>query len=118
MGTALLRGWIASGIPTAAIEVIDPSPTPELLSIQRQHRITVNGDPCLRPKAEVIVLAVKPQIAAFAVESIRFRIQPKSLILSIMVGKTIVDLRMLFRTRVRLFAQCQTWLPLWDEACR
>ena len=96
MGTALLRGWIASGVPPAAIEVFDPSPSSELLCIKRQHGVAVNGDRCLHPKAEVVVLAVKPQIAKLAVESIRARTQPKSLIISIMAGKTIADLRMLF----------------------
>jgi len=96
MGTALLRGWIASGIAPAAVEVVDPSPSPDLLCIERQHGIVVNGDRCLHPTAEVIVLAVKPQAAALAVEGIQSRIQQKSLIISIMAGKTIEDLRTLF----------------------
>jgi pyrroline-5-carboxylate reductase len=96
MGTSLLRGWIANGVPPAAIEVIDPSPSPELLSIKRQHGIAINGDRCLQPNAEVIVLAVKPQTATLAVESIRSRTQSNPLIISIMAGKTITDLRTLF----------------------
>src|SRR5690348_1376468 len=95
MGTALLRGWIASGIPPAAVEVVDPSPSPDLLCIERQYKIAVNGDRCLHPRAEVVVLAVKPQIATHAVEGVRSRMRQKSLIISIMAGKTIEDLRTL-----------------------
>lgn len=55
MGGAMLRGWIASGIPSTSITVIDPQQPPVPLGVTR-HAAVVAGSP------DVLILAVKPQL--------------------------------------------------------
>jgi pyrroline-5-carboxylate reductase len=58
MGSALLEGWLARGLPPTAITVLDPNPSSRLDALASQG-LRLNGDP--PPDAVVAVLAVKPQ---------------------------------------------------------
>ncbi|WP_188527824.1 pyrroline-5-carboxylate reductase [Sinisalibacter lacisalsi] len=56
MGSAMLEGWLADGLPPSSVWVIDPNPSDWLKSTG----VTINGD---LPEAPAIVLvAVKPQM--------------------------------------------------------
>lgn len=55
MGGAMLRGWIAAGLPPASVTVIDPG-APAV-----PQGVRVVAEPS-GPSPEVIVLAVKPQL--------------------------------------------------------
>ena len=57
MGGAMLRGWIASGIPSTSITVIDPQLPPLPIGITCVPQVQP-GSP------EILVLAVKPQLMA------------------------------------------------------
>ena len=81
MGTALLKGWLSSGIPSQSISVIEPHPSPWLKSQLESSNI---GHPKKSPA--VCVIAVKPQIFSKAVEAVTAFCGTKTLILSIAAG--------------------------------
>ncbi|CAO3410132.1 pyrroline-5-carboxylate reductase [Azospirillum largimobile] len=94
MGSALLRGWLAQGIPAASITVIDPQPDKALEGLAVDTGFQLNpAEPGL---ADVLVVAVKPQLAAAAAQDMQARLGEHSLVVSIMAGKTLADLRRLF----------------------
>ena len=65
MGSALLRGWLSSGL-VKHVYVLDPGGLPEEFEDDSPSRITFFDKPSLfagaHPPASVFVIAVKPQI--------------------------------------------------------
>jgi pyrroline-5-carboxylate reductase len=62
MAAALIGGLTKRGLPSGQIVVADPSPD-QLKRLQREFGVTVTGDNAAAVKdAEVVVLAVKPQM--------------------------------------------------------
>ncbi|HYD67319.1 pyrroline-5-carboxylate reductase [Azospirillum sp.] len=94
MGSALLHGWLAQGIPADAVTVLDPSPGPELQRLAAQSGLRLN--PSEAGRADVLVVAVKPQAVEAVAPGIQAWLAPESLVVSIMAGKTLADLRRLF----------------------
>jgi len=83
MGSALLQGWLAQGVPAASVWVLDPHPS-AWLNAQVVH---LNQG---LPKAPaIVVVAVKPQMMAAALPSLRALGGGKTLFLSIAAGITI-----------------------------
>ena len=84
MGSALLQGWLAEGVPEAAIWVIDPQPSDWLKSLQGVH---LNAE--LPPDPAVVVVAVKPQMMDEALPSLRGFGEGRTIFLSIAAGTPI-----------------------------
>jgi pyrroline-5-carboxylate reductase len=84
MGTALLRGWLASGMK-AVFHVVEPYGLPqEFAGVSLVHHHKTAGE---APASDVYILAVKPQMMDEACRALK---APKdSLILSIAAGQTI-----------------------------
>lgn len=59
MGTALLEGWLAGGLPPASVTVLDPHPAPRLTDLA-EAGLRLNA--ALPESPAVAVLAVKPQM--------------------------------------------------------
>jgi pyrroline-5-carboxylate reductase len=59
MGSALLDGWLARGLPPGAVAVFDPAPAPSLKALARQG-LRLNAGTDAAPA--VCLLAVKPQV--------------------------------------------------------
>ena len=95
MGSALLRGWIDAGIAPGCVTVIDPAPPPGLIDFTAARGIEVNGAIQSRPR-QTLVLAVKPQRVAELTALIQSIARDDTLIVSIMAGKTVRNLRTLF----------------------
>ena len=91
MGLALLRGWIARGIPADAISVIDPNPSPEVVDVLSELGV-MQIDAREAEKAAVLVLAVKPQVFPGAAASLAQAVGPDTIVLSIMAGITLAEL--------------------------
>lgn len=83
MGTALLEGWLAGGLPAAAVTVIEPRPSPRLGEIARQG---LRLDAALPPDPAVAVLAVKPQMMGDALPRLAALGGGGTLFLSIAAG--------------------------------
>ena len=94
MGGAMLRGWLAQGVPASAIAVTDPTPAPELVELAARTGVRLN--PADGAPVDVLVVAVKPQMVESAAAGVQARLAPHTLVLSIMAGRTLADLRRLF----------------------
>lgn len=91
MGGAMLEGWLAGGADPARIVAMDPSPPPEMKELIARHDIRLNPEVAGITDAEVVIIAVKPQM----MEEVLPRIAPlkssKPLVLTVAAGKTIAS---------------------------
>jgi pyrroline-5-carboxylate reductase len=93
MGGAMLEGWLAVGLDPAAVTVLDPKPSPELEALCRGRGPRLNPPLAEAGPQDVVVLAIKPQALAAAAAEVDRVVGPKTLLVSILAGKTIADLR-------------------------
>ncbi len=86
MGAALLQGWLNLGLDPARVHVLDPA-----LSAEMQAFCTARGVGLGAPAqpAEVLVLAIKPQIFVSAAPALASLVDPDTLVVSILAGKTL-----------------------------
>jgi pyrroline-5-carboxylate reductase len=92
MGGAMLEGWLKVGIDPRGVTVLDPHPSEALTRLCSERGIAVNpAEPARGPEA--LVLAIKPQMLDEAAASVDRLLAPRTLVLSILAGKTIGDLR-------------------------
>jgi pyrroline-5-carboxylate reductase len=87
MGSAMLDGWIARGLPLKRIAVIEPQPGKAVKALARRG-LALNPKGKAGPAA-AIVIAVKPQTAPDAVPPLAAYVGKTTLVLSIMAGRTI-----------------------------
>ena len=87
MGSAMLEGWLARGLNPKKITVLEPQPNKAVKALTRRG-LKLNPKGKAAP-ASVIVVAVKPQIAADAVPLLAAYVGKGTLIVSIMAGRTI-----------------------------
>lgn len=80
MGAALLRGWLAGGLPPASVSVIEPHPTDWL----RATGTHVNAP--LPDAPSVALVAVKPQMMGAALPAMAALGGGRTLVLSIAAG--------------------------------
>lgn len=91
MGAAMLRSWISSGLK-ADYAVIEPGALPaEFKNIP--HSKSPSAD---IKRADILVLAVKPQIMGDVCDSLKPHTNPKTLILSIAAGQPIKNFESAF----------------------
>ena len=91
MGGAMLAGWLAAGLDPRRTTLIDPVPTREIVDLCAARGLDLNPlDPA--PGA-VLVLAIKPQGLAVAAAGLDRLIGRDTLLVSILAGKTVADLR-------------------------
>jgi pyrroline-5-carboxylate reductase len=90
MGGAMLEGWLRIGMKGAGITLIDPHISEPMLTLAGEQGMAVN--PAAAVPAEVVVLATKPQMLDTAAPSVQALIGPKTLLISILAGKTLGDL--------------------------
>jgi pyrroline-5-carboxylate reductase len=90
MGQAMLEGWLARGLSTNKLVVLEPQPAE---SVQALTTRGVALNPASPPRAAAAVIAVKPQTAPEAVPRLARQIAPDAFVLSIMAGRTLSFLR-------------------------
>tara|TARA_B100000676_G_scaffold273476_1_gene292202 strand:+ start:262 stop:1077 length:816 start_codon:yes stop_codon:yes gene_type:complete len=86
MGSAMLAGWLDSGIPASSIWISDPQPSAWLSATG------VNLNKNLPDNPAVCIIAVKPQIIFEAVSHLNGYQQSKTLFISIAAGITLKQL--------------------------
>ena len=91
MGGAMLEGWLKAGADPKKVVAIDPMPPQEVLDVLLQHNIRYNPPIASIADAEVIVVAVKPQVMDAVLPNLVNLKSSKPLILSIAAGKTIAS---------------------------
>jgi pyrroline-5-carboxylate reductase len=93
MGTALLTGWLAAGVPPASVWVIEPNPTDWL----RGSGVHLNQGVPAAPA--VALLAVKPQMMGAALPSLQALGSGSTLFVSIAAGTKISTFEDVLGTR-------------------
>lgn len=83
MGTALLTGWLASGLPAASVWVLEPNPSEWLKSTGVHLNLALPTTPA------VAVLAVKPQMMGAALSALQAMGNGTTLFVSIAAGTSI-----------------------------
>ena len=83
MGTALLTGWLASGLPAASVWVVEPNPSEWLKSTGVHLNLALPTTPA------VAVLAVKPQMMGAALPALQAMGNGTTLFVSIAAGTSI-----------------------------
>jgi pyrroline-5-carboxylate reductase len=91
MGGSMLEGWLKVGMKPEGVTVVDPRPSEEMTQFCRTKGISLN--PANPAAADVLILAIKPQMLDEAAPTLNGYLGPKTLIISILAGKTIADLR-------------------------
>ncbi len=86
MGSALLQGWLDSGVPAASVWVIEPNPSPWLLATG------VHLNEGVPERADIAILAVKPQMMGAALPGLTALGNGETLFISIAAGTTISTL--------------------------
>ena len=88
MGGAMLEGWLALGLDPAKVAVLEPNPAPEIAALT-DRGVRINPAAASITDAAVMILAVKPQVAAEVVPPLKALARPGALAVSVMAGKTL-----------------------------
>jgi pyrroline-5-carboxylate reductase len=86
MGGAMLHGWLALGLDPTQIAIIEPKLSSDLAAL-RTRGLRIN--PTSIGDATVVVIAIKPQVAATVVPTLKPLTGAGTLAVSIMAGKTL-----------------------------
>jgi pyrroline-5-carboxylate reductase len=87
MGGAMLTGWLARGLDTRQVVVIEPSPSPEIGALAKKG-VRLNPAPQDVEAIEALVIAVKPQSFREAGAALKPFTASSTLVVSIMAGTT------------------------------
>jgi pyrroline-5-carboxylate reductase len=94
MGGAMLNGWLGRGLDPKKIVVLEPNPDPAVVALtKRGIALTPTAG---RSDATAIVLAVKPQSAPDVLPALAERTGKRTLVVSIMAGRTLAFLEQAF----------------------
>jgi pyrroline-5-carboxylate reductase len=91
MGAAMLDGWIGLGLDPAHVAVIEPQPSPAIAALAARG-LKLNPDRQVVRDPAVVVIAVKPQVAAEVVPALAPLVGRSSAVVSIMAGQTLASL--------------------------
>jgi pyrroline-5-carboxylate reductase len=91
MGGAMLEGWLKGGAQASRIVALDPAPPPEVKVLIEASGVRLNPDVSSIQDAEVVVVAVKPQLMEDVLPGVVSLKASKPLILSVAAGKTIAS---------------------------
>lgn len=88
MGSALLEGWLRLGLEAKNVAVIEPAPAAQIWALA-ERGLRINPPLGSIGEIAVVMLAVKPQIAAEAIAPVAPLIGAGTLVVSIMAGRTL-----------------------------
>jgi pyrroline-5-carboxylate reductase len=88
MGSAMLDGWLALGLPAGRLAVIEPAPSPDTAALAKRG-VMLNPKAGTLGRAAAVILAVKPQVAPQALGGLAGLIDAGTVAVSIMAGRTL-----------------------------
>jgi pyrroline-5-carboxylate reductase len=88
MGSALAGGWLKAGF-AGAIDIVDPNASGPVSAWAEQGSVRVNPEVA---HADLLVVAVKPQVFGGLAPSIAQRVGPQTQVLSVMAGVSLATL--------------------------
>jgi pyrroline-5-carboxylate reductase len=92
MGGAMLEGWLRDGVHPSDVTVIEPYPTDRLRTLQSDGLKLSPPVDEISP-VDCLLLAIKPQMLDAAAETLAAVAGPETLLISVVAGKTIANLR-------------------------
>src|SRR5690606_14806808 len=87
MGGAMLSGWLDSGIAGNSITVLDPSPSAQMMQKISDGGVRHSTVAPVGLVAEVIFLAVKPQVMEAVLPPLKTLVSSGTVIVSVAAGK-------------------------------
>lgn len=100
MGSALLKGWLASG--AKAVTVVEPRPAADLKRLAKAKKISLFAAPSqVRGRPSVCVVAIKPQVLKDEAPALR-DFAKSALMISIAAGTSIAALRQAWGKKARI----------------
>jgi pyrroline-5-carboxylate reductase len=91
MGGAMAQGWLGAGLTPSSLIIVEPDPSREIASLAAKQGIALNPQGAA-PPPDMLVLAVKPQSLDKVAPQIAALVAERTLVLSILAGKTIANL--------------------------
>jgi pyrroline-5-carboxylate reductase len=91
MGGAMLSGWLARGLDTARVAVIEPHPSEDINALAAKA-IHLNPSPKDIGNVDTLVIALKPQMFREAGPDLKPFVGSSTLVVSIMAGTTIASI--------------------------
>jgi pyrroline-5-carboxylate reductase len=91
MGGAMALGWLKGGLAPSALTIFEPNPSDEIAALAASRGVALN--PLKTEPPDVLALAVKPQSLDAAAPAIAPLASRRTLVLSILAGKTIANLK-------------------------
>lgn len=85
MGSAMLAGWLAGGLPATSVWVLDPHPSDWL----QGTGVNINSD--LPPVPALVLIAVKPQMMGAALPKLQMLGNGETLFVSVAAGTSIAS---------------------------
>lgn len=92
MGGAMLQGWIAGGVGADRITVIDPAPSVAMSGKLGELGVRLVGDAGETTPADILLLAVKPQIMGAVLPKVAALCGNGTVTVSVAAGPTIAQL--------------------------
>ena len=89
MGGAMAAGWLEGGLAPSSLAIVEPNPSAEIAALAARG-VAIN--PAKPAPPDVLVLAVKPQSLDLVAPQIAPLAGERTLVLSILAGKTIANL--------------------------
>lgn len=89
MGSALAGGWLKAGF-AGAIDIVDPHPSETVAAWADQGEVRLNPPPA---PADILVIAVKPQVFGDLAAHIAEHVGPRTQVLSVMAGVSLATLQ-------------------------
>lgn len=86
MGTAMARGWLAAGLRSADLILVDPKPSDAVADFAGQHGLLLVAAIPADIVPAVIMLAVKPQVMKGVLETVKPNIGAETLVMSVAAG--------------------------------
>ena len=96
MGGAMLGGWLSGGHDAGHIHIIDPSLAPAMAEMAGQHGVRVFADAKDAPGADVVIVAVKPQMMEAVLPQLAGIIKAETVVVSVAAGTSIATLETSF----------------------
>ena len=90
MGGALALGWLEAGLHASSLAILEPNPSAEITALSARGVAINPTDPA---PPDVLALAIKPQSLETVAHQIAPLAQARTLVMSILAGKTIANLK-------------------------
>lgn len=92
MGGAMLSGWLKSGIAGASVSVVDPGPSDQMQAVIAGAGATWSTEPPSGIHADILFLAVKPQVMEAVLPGLASLVGPRTVVVSVAAGTTIATM--------------------------